>query len=655
MSSALPSESSLIPTSSKPPSSSCAKPPASWLDGCFADLWVPIQREKKQSVAPHQRTVHPEVDLDDFLAFGVTYFPHYCSLPPAEFHAEFAAYVNEILKSPNSERLAIAAPRGYAKSTWFSLILPIYCIVRGLKRFIVLISDTATQANALLGEIRYELEENEALIADFPHATGCGPKWTEDEIVTANDRKVLALGTGKRIRGRRWRHYRPDLFVIDDLENDENTRNPDQRDKVDSWLKKAVLKAKGIAQKCDILIGGTLIHFDSVLARLVDQKKNPGWRSKIYRAVIQEAKRADLWDTWQTIYTDWSMVTEERQARALAFYKANESAMLDGVVTLWPQGETYYELMCLRIDEGVDSFNSEKQNNPIDPSKCSFPESWFQWFDEVEIEGQVWLIPEQGSRIALADCDIFGALDPSMGKLDKGRDPCAIGSMAAYPSTRLTGASREYQSYWMLDALVAHLHPHEQMQTIFEWHRHRHYERFGVEAVQFQELFADDVQKAILDDRTLQGLSIRKLNPLTDKVLRIMRTSPFIHFGRLKFSRKCVGTYYDQYRFYGQAKHDDGPDMTEMCLETLGAIGWTLVDVDMGAGSRDDLHPNPDVRQVENRIPQLVDHRLSEYRRCGTCMNFQEVAGMSGKGVCGVTRFVVAPDTVECEHYGDKE
>lgn len=35
-----------------------------------------------------------------------------------------------------------------------------------------------------------------------------------------------AIGSGKKVRGRRHRNWRPDLIVLDDIENDENVNTP---------------------------------------------------------------------------------------------------------------------------------------------------------------------------------------------------------------------------------------------------------------------------------------------------------------------------------------------------------------------------------------------------------------------------------------------
>lgn len=280
-----------------------------------------------------ERTAQGATELmpHDVLVFGQRYFPEYCVLPPSRLHRELCDEFGRILNSPTGERLALAAPRGSAKTTWVVTIFATYCIVHNLKRFVVLIGSTAENANEELGKIKHELEENEELARDFPHACGRGGRlWRDDQIITVNDVKVLALGAGKRIRGRKHRQYRPGLILIDDFEHDEHVRNVEQRDKHHAWLTKAVLKAKGVQTKCDVLLAGTVLHFDSVLARCMDAKQSPGWRSRRYRSVIRWADNQFLWDQWQARYTDWSKPDDARLEEAHAFFLEHQAEMLAG-------------------------------------------------------------------------------------------------------------------------------------------------------------------------------------------------------------------------------------------------------------------------------------------------------------------------------------
>ena len=132
--------------------------------------------------------------------------------------------------SPEGGRLAVAAPRGEAKSTFVSLFFVLWAVLTGRKRYVLLIADALEQAASLLDAVKDELEYNELLRDDFPEGVGKGPVWNTGTVVTAGGVKVQALGAGKRMRGLRHGPYRPDLVILDDLENDENVDKPEQRD-----------------------------------------------------------------------------------------------------------------------------------------------------------------------------------------------------------------------------------------------------------------------------------------------------------------------------------------------------------------------------------------------------------------------------------------
>ena len=66
--------------------------------------------------------------------------------------------------------------------------------------------------------------------------------------------------------------------------------------------------------------------------------------------------------------------------------------------------------MVIRISEGEASFNSEIQNDPIDPENCTFQEEWFDFWDD---EGKAQ--PDFSDPKFL----FIGANDPSLGKNKK--------------------------------------------------------------------------------------------------------------------------------------------------------------------------------------------------------------------------------------------
>ena len=95
----------------------------------------------------------------------------------------------------------------------------LHAALYGYKKYILLVSDTESQATAFLDCIKAEQEENEALIADFGPQKG--KVWKSSVILLQNGCRIDAVGSGQKLRGRRHGARRPDLIVLDDIENDQ--------------------------------------------------------------------------------------------------------------------------------------------------------------------------------------------------------------------------------------------------------------------------------------------------------------------------------------------------------------------------------------------------------------------------------------------------
>lgn len=270
----------------------------------------------------------------------------------------------------------MAAPRGHAKSTNLTFKGTMHAVLYGYKHYPIIISDSSEQAEGFLESIRVELEDNAAIREDFGELAG--PVWRGNVLVTKTNIKIEAIGSGKKIRGRKHRNWRPDLIVLDDVENDENVRTPEQRRKLRDWYNKAVSKAGD--DYTDIVYIGTLLHYDSLLANTL---RNPAYQAIKYKAVIRWSKADALWREWEALYTD--LDDPDRAAHALSYFEARRAEMLAGTEVLWEAKLSYYDLMCIRISEGESSFNSELQNEPINPDDCIFMEEWLDYYNEAEI------------------------------------------------------------------------------------------------------------------------------------------------------------------------------------------------------------------------------------------------------------------------------
>lgn len=466
-----------------------------------------------------------------FREFCFAYLRHHFPLDPSQMHEDLFVDLQEAIDNGEKDYLVRAAPRGNAKSTIVSLALVIWCAVYKKKHYILTLSDTSDQAEDFLQNVKNEFEENELLIEDFGELEGL--VWTNSNLILANDVRIQALGSGKRVRGRKYRQYRPDLIICDDLENDENIQSPDQRKKLASWYFKALSKAA--SDTADIIFIGTIIHYDSLLSNLL---KNPVYSSKKYQAIIHWSE-SPLWDEWERIITD--LENPNRVADAKAFFEGHKLEMITGTQVLWPQKEDYYNLMIQRIVDGPAAFSSEKQNEPLSDDERRFHPDWIRYYDDLEIEGK--------------ELFVVGFVDPSLGK--NGGD---------YSSICTIGEDSNHIIY-ILDCDIAKRHPDIIIGDVYNKQLIYHYKIFGVEVNQFQEYFKDSMAEKVADKGV--ELPLKGIRQHSDKTLRIQSLQPDVKNGRVRFKRdqqKLV----EQLINFPNADHDDGPDSLEGAIGLLG-------------------------------------------------------------------------------------
>jgi predicted phage terminase large subunit-like protein len=177
--------------------------------------------------------------------------------------------------------VAIAAPRGHAKSSAGTLAFCLASVCFGAQDFVLIIGATEQLASDQLKDIGSELRENDALVSQFKITLVVD---NDTEIIgTIGGRmfKLMAKGAQQKVRGVKWRHKRPGLILIDDMEEDEAVLNVERRIKLREWVDNAVIPLGSDA--CIIRAVGTIMHFDSWLERCISVKDSP-WVTARFRA-----------------------------------------------------------------------------------------------------------------------------------------------------------------------------------------------------------------------------------------------------------------------------------------------------------------------------------------------------------------------------------
>lgn len=490
-----------------------------------------------EAVAERRKKVFDPVHGYDY--FVSHYFPHYVrSASRSELHDYLFKTLPEILQDPKSVNMATAAPRGEAKSTLVSQLFTLYCLVTQKKRYALIVMDSINQAYPMLESIKVELEFNQRLCIDFPEVAGQGRVWQATTILTKANQKVEIAGSGKKLRGLRHGAYRPDLVVLDDIENDEQVRSAEQRDKLHEWLKKTVLPLGVPGEKLDVVYIGTILHYDSVLNRTLASK---AWKTAKFKALKKMPDDMALWDKWEDFFLN------EGESVADAFYHANQAAMDKGSEVSWA-ARPILTLMKIRARDGHATFDSEYQNDPLSGDDAMFANSLTYWTE----------LPE--------NLIYFGALDPSLGKAGASRDPSAI---------LVGGYHRETGKLYVVEAQVKKRLPDLIIEDVIRMQKQYHCQRWFVETVQFQEFLKDELVK-----RSAQrGIPVpaTATKPNTDKMLRIESLQPHMVNG-LILLHSSQATLISQLRHFPKADHDDGPDALEMlwrnALGSSAAIEW---------------------------------------------------------------------------------
>lgn len=278
------------------------------------------------------------------------YFP----LETPLFHKE----ILDLISDKNNRRIGAIAPRGHAKSTTVDMTYPMWAGCFEQEEFIVIISDTYTQAAEFINALKDAFEHNPKIKWLFGDMKG--DDWQDGEFVLSNGIKYAAKGSGMKIRGIRHRHTRPTLMIFDDIENDENIKSAEQRQKLYHWFTKAAIPA--LARGGRAVVIGTILHFDSLVNKVMKQQ--------------------DVFKSWQT-RVFYAITTEE-----------------DGTErALWPEHRSLEKLRAMRDDPGDQdfigsiTFAQEYQHKPFSEEDAIIQPDWIK-------ECEPSQVPDKHTRLA---------------------------------------------------------------------------------------------------------------------------------------------------------------------------------------------------------------------------------------------------------------
>ncbi len=318
--------------------------------------------------------------IDDTAMAATTLFADHITRPFCPLHRT----ILDLLDDDSKRLVGIAAPRGFGKTTLIGLCFTGRKALFRHAPYIVYISATAAEAAQKVKTLARELVENEVIKELFGNLQGV--KWAEEkgeiELVDETGTPfcfIQAKGAGNQIRGLKWGKHRPSLFLVDDLESKDDAQSEEQRKKLKKWFFGDLLGAldNSDASTSRVILIGTIVHQDSLLSNLIDEKKDIDFKDADQEEMANLVNGREKFhtvrleacnDSFESIWPEF-ISTASIRARAEAyrqrglldiFYMEFRNLVVAGEEAVFLQSMFKY------YGEHSESFKAELKNGEID-------------------------------------------------------------------------------------------------------------------------------------------------------------------------------------------------------------------------------------------------------------------------------------------------
>lgn len=194
-------------------------------------------------------------------------------------------------------QLALGLPRGFGKTTLIKLYV-FYCIVFTKKKFILVISSTATLAENFLSDVVDMMDEPNVKKVFGDWRLGLEKDTQAIKKFGFRGRNIIlaGLGAGTSLRGLNLKNERPDVMVFEDIQTRECADSAAQSDALERWMVGTAMKAKSPTGCQYIFVANMYPTKFSILRKL---KSNETWIKFIAGGILQDG--TSLWEDLQPI------------------------------------------------------------------------------------------------------------------------------------------------------------------------------------------------------------------------------------------------------------------------------------------------------------------------------------------------------------------
>lgn len=218
-------------------------------------------------------------------------------LYPVVFQAVWKWLLEFTHRTRDFSQLALGLPRGFGKTTLIKIYI-LYCILFTKKKFILVISASATLAENILADVIDMLEEPNIKKVFGDWKVGVEKDTQAIKKFGFRGRNVIlaGLGAGTSLRGLNLKNERPDVMIFEDVQTRECADSQTQSEALMRWMVGTAMKAKSPAGCLFIFVGNMYPTKYSILKQL---KTNPTWIKFITGGIL--ASGESLWEELQPL------------------------------------------------------------------------------------------------------------------------------------------------------------------------------------------------------------------------------------------------------------------------------------------------------------------------------------------------------------------
>lgn len=455
------------------------------------------------------------------LVFAKLFFPDRFYRDFCPIHAKIAGLLDGDMK-----QVGIIAPRGTGKTSLLDLAYAGKKILFREARFIIMVTSSADAAIQQAENLKRGLASNplvKELFGDIKSSEWARDRWVVD-WKDGDSTMVLPRGSGQQVRGALFGNTRPDLIIVDDLENDEEVMSEVQREKTRNW-------------------------FFNSLCNCIDRGSRD-WKI----AVIDTIKHEDCLMEHLVEHSEW--------------HTERLSIFTDDMRSLWPEFIPHEEVAKLyesAKDSGnLDGFYREYMGIPIATESAGFKAEFFKYYEESESELN-----------KNSDIESFVIVDPAKTVNPKSAKTAILGGSVNTKDERI----------YFRDVVNDFLHPNETITAALDMCVTLHSQVLAIEVTSLNEFitfpFKDEIRR-----RGLQ-IELVELKPRLKKEDRAKALIPFYRKGQVYHNGSCMSQLEQQELSFPRPRYWDILDCAAYVVALLDAGGRFLSGVDAYASKEE--------------------------------------------------------------------